>query len=108
MPIASELGDAAYLWPKAHESASALDRGRVLVGHQLQEIDMGSMKGKQMSDLVCARTCNECRALEMLQAEPARCTLGFRFDNMFRPVTPCLKPTTIRELIAANTSREAR
>lgn len=26
---AQELGDAAYLWPKAHESASALDRGHV-------------------------------------------------------------------------------
>ena len=55
-----------------------------------------------MSDLVCARTCNGCRALEMLQAEPARCTLGFQFDNRFRPVAPCPKPTTIRELIAAN------
>ena len=29
VPIASELGDAAYLWPKAYESASALDRGHV-------------------------------------------------------------------------------
>jgi len=29
VPIASELGDAAFLWPKAHESASALDRGHV-------------------------------------------------------------------------------
>ena len=34
VPIASELGDAAFLWQKAHEST-------------LQEIDMGSMKGKQ-------------------------------------------------------------
>jgi hypothetical protein len=55
-----------------------------------------------MSDLVCARTCNGCRALEMLQTEPARCTLGFQFDNRFRPAAPCPKPTTIRELIAAN------
>ena len=47
MPIASELGDAAFLWPKAHESTSALDRGRVLVGRQLQEIDMDGMTGKQ-------------------------------------------------------------
>ena len=29
VPIASELGDAAYLWSKAYESASALDRGHV-------------------------------------------------------------------------------
>lgn len=29
MVKASELGDAAYLWPKAHESAPALYRGHV-------------------------------------------------------------------------------
>jgi hypothetical protein len=40
MPIASELGDAVYLWPKAHESASALDWGHVRVGRQLKETEM--------------------------------------------------------------------
>lgn len=63
---------------------------------------IGSGLQLQMSDLVCARTCNGCRALEMLQTEPARCTLGFQFDNRFRPAAPCPKPTTIRELIDAN------
>ena len=60
--------------------------------------------GNRLHPLVRARTCDGCKALEMLQGTPPICRLGYKFDSSFRPLAPCPKPRTISQFISCTNS----
>lgn len=49
------------------------------------------------------KTCDGCKALEMLQGEPMKCLLGYKMDNTKGiPLEQCEKPKTIKKFIELN------
>lgn len=48
------------------------------------------------------KTCEGCKALEMIQYDK-RCLLGFKFDEKtFKPLEECPKPLTIKKFVELN------